>query len=84
MSHISIIINLRLGDKKTVVSLSEALWSDNITSPEYAIVKSIVINNELILSIDCRSIESTMHTVNDLLRCLKAAYDSLIKIKRYN
>ncbi len=81
MSYISIIISFTLKDKNAVASLSNALLPDNLTSPEYVRVKSTITDNRLVISINCRNTESAMHAVNDLLRCLKAAYDSLTKIK---
>ncbi|RLF01051.1 MAG: hypothetical protein DRJ63_00520 [Thermoprotei archaeon] len=81
--QVVILIILSFKSKNTAQSINASLTPDNEQSSPFLRVQSSALGNELhILIIDSEGrIDRAKQTVNDILRCIAAAYRSLDAIK---
>jgi hypothetical protein len=67
--------------KKHAEAVAKAIQPDNLSAPSQIKVKTFNIKNIVFSRVECKSkIESFIETIDDLLRCIQAAENTLKKL----
>jgi hypothetical protein len=68
-------------NKNYAKAVAEALQPDNLSAPSKIKVKTINVKNIVFSKVKCKGkIESFIETIDDLLRCIQAAENTLKKL----
>lgn len=76
------VIRLETEEAKKARSLVRATVPDNISTPRYLRIKSLVRGRLVTFNIETSRLDTLVATIDDLLSCIQAAEKSMVAVKK--